>query len=302
VSTSPAAVLRRCGAAISAATISGVLVITGAAGPEVTPARSTAAQAPTDLPLRLASATTHRRWPGHPGRVLVSYRVHRGDTATALAVRFHAWTREFKAVNHLGRHGRVYVGQRLRIPVVTAAARHHRAQHSSHQRRHHSRHHSRHHRRHHRPHHRATHHRHRPWRNAYASRAKVRRVVVSTARRHHVDPHLALAVAWEESGWQQHRISGAHAVGAMQVLHGTARWMSVYVGRRLNVYSLRDNVTAGVVLLRILGHQASYRGAIASYYQGLGSVRRHGMYPSTRAYTRDVVALHRRLRRGWNPA
>jgi LysM repeat protein len=278
VSTSPAAVLRRCGAAISAATISGVLVITGAAGPEVTPARSTAAQAPTDLPLRLASATTHRRWPGHPGRVLVSYRVHRGDTATALAVRFHAWTRELKAVNHLGRHGRVYVGQRLRIPVVTAAARHHR------------------------PHHRATHHRHRPWRNAYASRAKVRRVVVSTARRHHVDPHLALAVAWEESGWQQHRISGAHAVGAMQVLHGTARWMSGYVGRRLNVYSLRDNVTAGVVLLRILGHQASYRGAIASYYQGLGSVRRHGMYPSTRAYTRDVVALHRRLRRGWNPA
>jgi soluble lytic murein transglycosylase-like protein len=127
-------------------------------------------------------------------------------------------------------------------------------------------------------------------------------VIVRTARRHHVDPHLALAVAGQESGWQQHRISGAHAVGAMQVLHGTARWMSLYVGRRLNVYSLRDNVTAGVVLLRVLDREASYRGAIASYYQGLGSVRRHGMYPSTRAYTHDVVALHRRLRRGWNPA
>jgi hypothetical protein len=259
--------------------------------------------------VRLVAAATHRRWPGHPGRVLVAYRVHRGDTATALAVRFHAWTRELTALNHLGRHGRVYVGQRLLVPVVTAAARRHHA----HRVRHHHTHRTRHHRaqhahraRHHRAHtsrrHHSAHHRTRPWRGAHASRAQVRRVVVRTARRHHVDPHLALAVAWQESGWQQHRISPAHAVGAMQVLHGTARWMSLYVGRRLNVYSLRDNVTAGVVLLRLLRSEASYRGAIASYYQGLGSVRRHGMYPSTRAYTRSVVALHRRLRHGWDPA
>ncbi len=54
----------------------------------------------------------------------------------------------------------------------------------------------------------------------------MRRVVVRIARQHGVDPHLALAVAWQESGWQQRRISSAGAIGVMQVLPGTARWMA----------------------------------------------------------------------------
>ena len=35
-----------------------------------------------------------------------------------LAVRFHAWTAELIAHNHLGRHRRLHVGQRIQIPVV----------------------------------------------------------------------------------------------------------------------------------------------------------------------------------------
>jgi soluble lytic murein transglycosylase-like protein len=141
-----------------------------------------------------------------------------------------------------------------------------------------------------------------PWHQADASRAKVRSVIVRSARHRGVESHLALAIGWQESGWQQRRISSAGAVGAMQVMPATGRWMSSYTGKRLNIYGLGDNVTAGVTLIDVLQGQTSRRRAIAAYYQGLGSVQQHGLYPSTRAYVRNVLALRGRLRAGWNPS
>jgi soluble lytic murein transglycosylase-like protein len=134
------------------------------------------------------------------------------------------------------------------------------------------------------------------------SRGKVRRVVVRTALQHGVNPDLALAVAWQESGWQQRRISTAGAIGVMQVLPGTARWISSYAGRPLNPYGLYDNVTAGVVLLKVLRSQTGPRKAVAAYYQGLGSVQARGLYSSTKTYVKNVVHLRRRVAQGWNPA
>ena len=46
--------------------------------------------------LALAAADPHR-WPGHPGRGWSATRSARGDTATGLAVRYHAWTRELRS-------------------------------------------------------------------------------------------------------------------------------------------------------------------------------------------------------------
>jgi hypothetical protein len=78
--------------------------------------------------------------------------------------------------------------------------------------------------------------------------------------------------------------------------------MSQLVGRRLHLRKLHDNVTAGVVLIKLLRNSASRRHAIAGYYQGLAGVRRHGMYPSTKRYVANVLALKRAIKRGWNPA
>src|SRR5689334_22241252 len=62
-----------------------------------------------------------RPWRGHPGRSIVTHVVRPGDTATELAVRYHAWTDELIALHH---HSSVLVvGERIRIPVVTAAVR-----------------------------------------------------------------------------------------------------------------------------------------------------------------------------------
>jgi soluble lytic murein transglycosylase-like protein len=111
-----------------------------------------------------------------------------------------------------------------------------------------------------------------------------------------------LAISWQESGWQQYRRSSAGAIGAMQVMPGTGRWLSLYLGRHLNIYGLRDNVLAGVVLFKVLREMASYRRSIGGYYQGLQSIRQHGMYHSTRHYVHNVVAIRRALDRGWRPA
>jgi hypothetical protein len=103
------------------------------------------------------------------------------------------------------------------------------------------------------------------------SRDTVRRVVAATATRHGVDPQLALAVSWQESGWQMDRRSGAGAIG-------------------VRLLSVLDSETP------------NRRRAVAAYYQGLGAVRSDGLYGETRAYVANVLALKRRLEAGLPPA
>ena len=51
-----------------------------------------------------------------------------GDTATGLAVRYHAWTAELISLNRLGAKGTLRQGQVLKIPVVLSAVRRARGQ------------------------------------------------------------------------------------------------------------------------------------------------------------------------------
>lgn len=255
-------------------------------------------------------ASAGRPWPGHPGRSIVVHRVRPGETATGLAVRFHAWTDELLAINHLGRHSVLYVGERIRIPVVLAAVRkahHHRAHHRQarhHKARHHKArhrtHHSAQHSAHHRSHHRSL--RDRGWRHYRMTRDEVAHRIAAEARRHGVSPTLAQAIGWQESGWYQPVVSSAGAIGVMQLLPSTGRWMEGYVGRRLHLRDTWDNIKAGVVLIDVLQHNTrSTRRAIGAYYQGLGGVQRHGLYPATRRYVKDVRAIQGRLAAGRTP-
>lgn len=129
------------------------------------------------------------------------------------------------------------------------------------------------------------------------SRDGMRSLIVRTAKRHGVDPDLALAISWQESGFNMRAVSVANAIGAMQVIPTTGDWMSTVVGRRLDLLKPRDNVTAGVVLLKVLTGSASERKAVAGYYQGLRSVRERGMYPDTKRYVANILALKRQFAR-----
>jgi LysM repeat protein len=236
----------------------------------------------------IASPAEARHGDLPPGRTLTHHTVRAGETATGLAVRYHAWTNELIRYNHLGSRGHVYVGQRLVIPQVTARL-HHKPKRSA---RHHHHHHSR------AP--KAT---ARTWKHADPSRATVRATIIRTARAHGVDPELALAISWQESGWQMHHVSWASAIGAMQVLPSTGTWMSLYAGRPLKLTRLGDNVLAGVLLLKVLDQNTrTQRHQIAAYYQGLGAVREHGLYRDTERYVANVQLLKRGLERGWRPA
>ena len=210
------------------------------------------------------------------GRHIKHYTVRPGDTATGLAVRFHAWTAELIAHNHLGPGAGLTVGEQIEVPVVTAAvsrpdrARHPRARRES---------------------------------SADFSRQRVRRAIVQVSHQRGVDPQLSLAVSWQEAGWRMHHVSSAGAVGAMQVLPSTAKWMELYVGRDLHPRQLRDNVTTGVTLLDVLAAETVSRARqVGAYYQGLGAVRRHGLYDDTRVYVDNVMAIKHRLEAGRPPA
>ncbi|MGC4944137.1 LysM peptidoglycan-binding domain-containing protein [Kribbella sp. DT2] len=134
------------------------------------------------------------------------------------------------------------------------------------------------------------------------SRGQIRSTIISTSKRYGVDPELALAISWQESGWKQRVVSPANAIGAMQVIPSTGRYSSGVVGRDLDLLKPQDNITAGVVLLEMLTGAAKLDVAVAGYYQGLGGVRRNGMYADTKQYVKSVLQIKTRLESGWNPA
>jgi N-acetylmuramoyl-L-alanine amidase len=111
-----------------------------------------------------------------------------------------------------------------------------------------------------------------------------------------VSPSLATAIARQESGFNNNLVSSANARGVMQILPGTWDWIQSNLARSpLNAYSAQENVHAGVMylgqLLRDTGGDPT--AAAAAYYQGLGSVRRSGLFPATQRYVADVMALRR---------
>ena len=128
------------------------------------------------------------------------------------------------------------------------------------------------------------------------SRTQIKAMIVATARRQGVDPNLALAISWQESGWNQRQVSVANAIGAMQVIPSSGVWASQLAGRKLNLLNAADNITAGVIILRALSRSATTQSqAIAGYYQGLYSVQKSGMYTDTKLYVASVLALTIRL-------
>lgn len=112
-----------------------------------------------------------------------------------------------------------------------------------------------------------------------------------------LSPSLVKALAWQESGFQQHVRSRVGARGVMQVTRQTWSYVEmVLLGR--NVRHGRDgNIHVGVAYLRQLLHEFHFnvRLAIGAYNMGPAAVRAHGLYPKTRRFVANVLALRRRF-------
>jgi len=123
------------------------------------------------------------------------------------------------------------------------------------------------------------------------SREQMKSIVADTARRMGVDPSLALAFAYQESGFDQRAVSPANAIGTMQVIPTSGQWASDLVGRKLNLLDPYDNATAGVAIIRqLINTSKDLDHAIAGYYQGQYSVSKNGMFDDTKAYVAAIKA------------
>jgi LysM repeat protein len=123
------------------------------------------------------------------------------------------------------------------------------------------------------------------------SRDEMRTIVANTARAMGVEPSLALAFAYQESGFNQRAVSPANAIGTMQVIPTSGEWASDLVGRDLNLLDPYDNATAGVAIIkRLIATSKDVDTAIAGYYQGQYSVSKYGMYDDTKAYVAAIKA------------
>ncbi|HET8776348.1 MAG TPA: LysM peptidoglycan-binding domain-containing protein, partial [Candidatus Limnocylindria bacterium] len=127
-----------------------------------------------------------------------------------------------------------------------------------------------------------------------AERDAVRQIIVQEAASIGMPASFALAVAWQESGWQQSVVSHAGAVGIMQLMPATVAWVGEsMLGVPVDMYDARQNVRAGVRLLaHYLGrYGGSHELALAAYYQGQRALDLHGIYPVSKPYIASVLAL-----------
>jgi LysM repeat protein len=134
-------------------------------------------------------------------------------------------------------------------------------------------------------------------RPAPASLSSVQASLERHAASHNVDASLVKAMAWQESGWQQDVVSEAGAIGVMQVMPATARYVNSVLGEgNLDVRTADDNVRLGVRYLRhLLDTMPSERDAIAAYLAGPGNIGKK-LTREQRRYVRAVQSHRPRFR------
>ena len=229
-----------------------------------------AAVAAVAAPVALTTTTT------------TTYTVVGGDTVTSIAARLGTTVEAVRTANTLDARGFIRIGQVLNVPVtvavtlvgntfagrtypdaVVAAANANKATLLA---------------------------------RALPTQAQVKALVAANARAMGVDPSLALAIAYQESGFNHSSVSPANAIGTMQVIPSSGAWASQMVGRPLNLLDPNDNVVAGIAILRsLVRNSPDLPTAIAGYYQGVTSVQQGGMFPDTRRYVASVQTLMSRF-------
>ncbi|MGH2441972.1 MAG: LysM peptidoglycan-binding domain-containing protein [Chloroflexota bacterium] len=188
------------------------------------------------------------------------YVVRPGDTLIGIASRYGVNTASLLAVNGLSNPNFIVIGARLRIPSAGTAPVPGIVQ------------------------------------QGYDP-VGARQLIVNDAAAYGVDSSLPLAIAWQESGFNQSMVSATGAIGVMQVEPYTGTVIDQLLHRPFNLYNETDNIQAGTFWLAYLLEY--YRGdessAIAAYYQGSRSIAEHGLFLDTIQYVRNVAALQTRF-------
>lgn len=123
-------------------------------------------------------------------------------------------------------------------------------------------------------------------------------IVHEASRAHGVDARLIAAVVGQESAWNPRAASPVGALGLMQLMPATGRYLGVR-----NFFDPRENIFAGTRYLRTLldTFSGDLELVLAAYNAGPGAVARHRGIPpyrETRNYVTKVKASYERARAG----
>ncbi len=198
-------------------------------------------------------------------------KVQRGQTLTQIAKQVHSTIAALVAANHLADPNRVYAGQVLTVPVpagntsTMALASYQVPATGSYP----------------------------AGLLAHPSRLALQPSFVSAASTYGVPLSVLEAMCWWESGWQSTVVSSTGAIGVCQIEPQTATFINQnLVHTSLDPHVAGQNIALGAAYLASLlrATNGDVSKALAGYYQGLVSVTRHGMLPSTTIYVKGIEA------------
>lgn len=193
-----------------------------------------------------------------PPTVVRVYVVRPGDNLTLLAGHFGTTLSTLARLNSLDPAKPLLIGTRLRLPAIARSASPAPA----------------------------------------ASTAQAIRAELGVWAAHYgVDPQLARALSWMESGFQANVVSNVGAWGPMQLLPSTWDYVErSLLGARVPK-TTSGNVRVGMAYLEHLltAFGGDERLALGGWYQGERAVRERGLYPETKVFVENVLALKARM-------
>lgn len=121
------------------------------------------------------------------------------------------------------------------------------------------------------------------------NKQEIRKKLEDAAKKYNVPPELVLALANQESGFNQGAKSKAGAIGVMQLMPATAKELGV------DPNNIDQNIDGGVrYLAQMLElNNGNIPLALASYNAGYGAVRKHNgipPYAETQNYVKNIMA------------
>jgi N-acetylmuramoyl-L-alanine amidase len=131
------------------------------------------------------------------------------------------------------------------------------------------------------------------------TRLAVRKHAAIWAKRNGIPQDLLEAMMWQESGFDQTKVSSTGAIGVGQIMPNTGTFIErELIGQDLNPYEMPHNVRMSArylrYLLKMTGGDSTR--ALYAYYQGHGSIKARGVYPETVQYARNIQSLRKRFK------
>ncbi len=108
--------------------------------------------------------------------------------------------------------------------------------------------------------------------------------------------NLVIAIARQESRFQQHVIASDGGIGVMQIMPDTAMWINQLAGTTRDPYKLQDNIFMGAFYLHMLSDtfHGNIPEIISAYNEGPWAVTHRGIF--NWSYVNTVLSILRNLR------